>query len=96
LRALVARTVCVLRDQKYKRFERVTDRNEKLAKDADTSLSTIQRIAEGAVDIQLDTLYRIAMALDVKPQDLLTPFHTARSPIELVQHPEEARALQRR
>lgn len=86
----------MLRDQKYKHLEKVTDRNEKLAKDADTSLSTVQRIAEGAVDIQLDTLYRIAMALDVRPQDLLTPFHTARSPVELAQHPEEARTLQRR
>jgi transcriptional regulator with XRE-family HTH domain len=97
LRGLVAQTVCVLRDRKYRRFDNVTDRNERLAKDADTSLSTIQRIAEGAVDVQLDTLYRIAMALDARPQDLLTPFLTAKPPVDLGStHPEEVRSLHRR
>lgn len=75
----------------------MTDRNERLAKDADTSLSTIQRIAEGAVDVQLDTLYRIAMALEAKPQDLVTPFYTVKPISEQpASRPEEVRTLQRR
>lgn len=82
LRALVARTVTMLRDRKYQQLDNVTARNRGLAKDADVSFSTIQRICSGEVGATVDMLDSIATALEVRPQDLLTPFFAARPPAE--------------
>lgn len=89
LRALVARTVVQLRDRKYKTLPTVTDRNRALAKEADVSLSTIQRIVDGDAGASVDTLDDLAKALEVRPQDLLTPYFAATPATELEQSIEQ-------
>lgn len=78
----MARTVTTLRDRKYHALPNVTARNRKLAKDADVSLSTIQRIVDGDVGASVDTLYSLADTFNVRPQDLLTPFFGATNPAD--------------
>lgn len=51
--------------------------NKALAKLADTTLSQIQRVVKGESAARLDTIERIAKALEVRPQDLLTPYFVA-------------------
>jgi transcriptional regulator with XRE-family HTH domain len=86
----------MLRDRKYKDCSTVTDRNRALAKAADVSLSTIQRILEAEAGATVDTLDSLAAALEVRPQDLLTPYFAA-NPIEVAQDEHRApERLQRR
>jgi DNA-binding Xre family transcriptional regulator len=97
LRELVARTVILLRDRKYRALPTVTDRNKALAKDADVSLSTIQRIVDAQAGASVDTLDSLAKALEVRPQDLLTPYFAASNmSLEIPQEPERLRRRQSR
>lgn len=93
---LVARTVELLRDQKYRSLPLVTDRNRALAKDADVTLSTIQRIVGAETGATVDTLDALASALGCRPQDLLTPYFGAQAPVGFAEISPERRALQRR
>lgn len=70
---VVAENVQRLRDVVYSDLATVTERNKELAKRADTSFSQIQRITSRQVVPGVDLIERIALALGVRPQDLLTP-----------------------
>jgi transcriptional regulator with XRE-family HTH domain len=68
--------VAALRDQhkKYKDLPNPTARNRMLAKDADVSPSQIHRVINKKLGPSIDVIERIADALGVRPQDLLTPY----------------------
>ena len=55
--------------QKLRKEARLTQ--EELANDSDIPLSQIGRIERGEVNTTISTLYVIAKALDVKPENLL-------------------------
>jgi transcriptional regulator with XRE-family HTH domain len=76
LRAHLAQNVSVLRDRhrRYKVLPNATARNKALAKDADVSPSQIHRIIKADLGASIDIVERIATALEVRPQDLLTPY----------------------
>lgn len=76
LRSHLAVNVASLRDhhRKYRQLPNPTARNRQLAKDADVSPSQIHRIIEGQLGASIDIVERIAAALEVRPQDLLTPY----------------------
>lgn len=74
LRAHLATTVRILRDRKYRALPNVTARDTQLAKDADVSRSQIQRIIQGQLGASVDIIEALAAALEIRPQDLLTPY----------------------
>ena len=76
LRAHLAKNVAGLRDQhhRFRTFPTVTARNRELAKCADVSLSQVQRIVAQTLGVSIDIIEALATALDVRPQDLLTPY----------------------
>ncbi len=73
IRGFLATNVTALRDRKYG-GPSVTARNRKLAEKADTTLSQIQRVLSMELGTSIDLIARLARALDVRPQDLLTPY----------------------
>lgn len=76
LRQHLAANVVALRDQlhKYRHLPNVTGRNRQLAKDADVSPSQVHRVIKGDLGASIDIVERLAAALEVRPQDLLTPY----------------------
>ncbi len=97
LRSHLGANVGRLRDnhKKYRELPNVTARNQALAKDADVSPSQIHRITNGQLGASIDLVERIAAALDVRPQDLLTPYFVVQNvekPLDL----QAPRELQRR
>lgn len=74
IRGVLAHNVTVLRDRAYAAKPSVTSKNKALAKDADTTLSQIQRILSGELGTSVDLIARLARALQVRPQDLLVPY----------------------
>lgn len=81
LRTHVAKNVVALRDQhkKYKDLPNPTARNKMLAKDADVSPSQVFRVTNGRLGPSVDIIERLAEALNVRPQDLLTPYFVRES-----------------
>lgn len=77
IRAILASNVRALRDHSYRAHPTDTSRNRALARDADTTLSQIQRILAGSVGIGIDLLEAIAQVFGVRPQDLITPYFAA-------------------
>lgn len=75
LRRFLAGNVVALRDRKYPALPNITARNKQLAEDADVSPSQVHRVIEGSLGASIDIVERLAMALDVRPQDLLTPYY---------------------
>jgi transcriptional regulator with XRE-family HTH domain len=75
---LLAQTVETLRDQRYEKLPNPTARNRQLAKDADVSSSQIERVIAGTLGTSVDTIDALAKALDVRPQDLLTPYFASK------------------
>jgi hypothetical protein len=102
LRQFLAANVMALRDRhpRYKALPNITARNRLLAADADVSPSQVYRVIEGSLGASIDIVERLAMALDVRPHDLLTPyFHRSteaadKPPTRPVR--QEIRELQRR
>jgi transcriptional regulator with XRE-family HTH domain len=78
-----------LRDasQKYAELENDTGKNRALAKDADTTLSQIQRVLNQQVSPGIDLVERIANAFGVRPQDMLTPYFGATATTIAVEAP---------
>lgn len=74
IRQTVADNIATLRDIKYASIPTLTGRNRKLAKDADTSLSQIQRILSRDVGVSIDMLEPIAAVFQASPADLITPY----------------------
>lgn len=74
---ILGQNVRGLRDQRYARLPHDTARNKALAKDADTTLSQIQRVIAGEVAVGVDLVEALATALGVRPHDLLTPYLAA-------------------
>jgi transcriptional regulator with XRE-family HTH domain len=80
VRAILASNLKALRDQHYRELDTPTARNKALARDADTTLSQIQRILKSQVGTGVDQLESLAQVFGVKPQDLITPYFTAETP----------------
>lgn len=75
IRGVVAQNVIALRDKKFSKLPNETKRNEALAEiSKPTSKSQIQRITKQKLGTSVDTLELLAAALEVRPQDLLTPY----------------------
>lgn len=69
-----------LRDIVYAELPNDTARNKQLARDADTTLSQVQRIVDLKLATGVDVVQRLADALGVRPPDLLTPYY--RPPVD--------------
>lgn len=80
VRAILASNLKALRDQHYRELDTPTARNKALARDADTTLSQIQRILNSEVGTGIDLLEALAHVFSVKPQDLITPYFSADPP----------------
>lgn len=74
---ILAQNVRILRDQQYAHLPHITARNKALAKDADTTLSQVQRVIAGEVATGVDIVESLAEALHKRPHDLLTPYLVA-------------------
>lgn len=75
IRGVIAQNVAALRDKKFSKLPSETKRNEALAEiSKPTSKSQIQRITKQKLGTSVDTLELLAAALEVRPQDLLTPY----------------------
>ncbi len=74
IQGVVADNVKKLRDLKFADLPNETARNRKLAQDAGTTLSQIQRIILQTLSPGVDMIERLAAALDARPQDMLTPY----------------------
>lgn len=76
MRAFLSQNVLVLRDshRRYKELPNATAKNRALAKDADISPSQVFRVLEGQLGASIDVVESLARALEVRPQDLLTPY----------------------
>lgn len=74
IRGVLASNVTVLRDKRYDGCPSVTAKTKALAAAADTTVSQIQRILSCELGTSLDLVARLARALGVRPQDLLTPY----------------------
>jgi hypothetical protein len=100
LRLFLSDNVAALRDRKYPALPNITARNKQLAADADVSPSQVHRVIEGSLGASIDIVERLAMALDVRPQDLLTPYfaHSTEAKEPLTTRPvrPQLRELQRR
>ncbi len=71
---ILAWNVKNLRDRAYAGLPHETARNKALAKDADTTLSQIQRILACELAAGIDMIEALATALHVQPKELLTPY----------------------
>ena len=76
LRTVLAQNVVALRDshRRYKELPHQTAKNEALAKDADLSPSQVFRVTVAQLGASIDVVEALARALEVRPQDLLTPY----------------------
>lgn len=74
IREFLAANVAALRDIKFASRASVTAKNRALAEAADTTLSQIQRVLSSELGTSIDLIARMARALKVRPQDLLTPY----------------------
>lgn len=74
IQGVLADNVRKLRDRKWAALPHETARNRELAKKAGTVLAQIQRILNLELAPGVDMLEQLAGALDVRPQDLVTPF----------------------
>lgn len=75
IRGIVAQNVSQLRDHRLAHLPNVTARNRELARKCwPTSLSQVQRIIAQDLGTSVDHIERLAAALEVRPQDLLTPY----------------------
>lgn len=74
IQGVLADNVRKLRDRKYAALPHETARNRALAKDAHTVLAQIQRILNLSLAPGVDMIENLATALEVRPQDLLTPY----------------------
>lgn len=81
IQGILAANVRDLRERKYNALPTATAQQRALAKNAQTTLSQVQRIEAGTVAPGVDMLELLANALDVRPQDLVTPYF-ARAPLE--------------
>jgi len=88
-------------DHAYRHLPNKTARERALAKDAGLAPSQIQRIIKGQVGASIDHIEWLSMALEVRPQDLLTPHFgqsvIARqrdSPMDITQQEAESAAGQ--
>lgn len=81
IQGILGSNVRDLRERKHRGLPNPTAQQRALAKDAQTSLSQIQRIEAGALAPGIDMLELLANALEVRPQDLVTPYF-ARIPAE--------------
>ena len=77
IQQVLAENVRALRDRKYREAPHETAANKLLARASDTSMSQIQRILALEVAPGVDVVERIALAFDVRPQDMLTPYFAA-------------------
>jgi hypothetical protein len=78
LRFVLASNVAALLPIVFSALPDITSRQRALAKNAHTSLSTIQRICDGQVGATIDTIEFIARALNTTVTDLLTPSDATR------------------
>lgn len=78
LRRHLADNVSGLRDIKYGSEMSETARNKALAREADISLSQVQRIINCELGASIDYLEALAKALETRPQDLVTPYFASR------------------
>lgn len=74
IRKYLADNVAALRDKQFSTRLSVTARNNALAKESKTTLSQIQRVLSAELGTSIDLIARMAHALKVRPQDLLTPY----------------------
>ena len=81
LRIYLADNVRKLRDAQYAKLPNETKRNHALAKDADCSFSSIQRLLSGGTGPSIDTIELVAIALNVRPQELITPYMGIVTPV---------------
>lgn len=93
LRRHLSDNIAALRDFKYKDLPNETQRNKALAKATDTTISQIQRIIKCELGISIDWLEPLAAALDTRPQDLVTPYFSARLTAEPIQLSSRRRRL---
>ena len=84
----LAQNVIALRDRKYQDLPNESAMNEALGKECHCAKEQIRRITNGALDTGIDMLEYLAIALDTRPQDLVTPFFAAKYTSE-VKHPPE-------
>ncbi len=75
LRRLFAANVTAMIDHRYPmtKYRTASKQQDEFAKDVGVSWSTIQRKISGKAGGTLDVLADLAVALDVKPHDLLDP-----------------------
>ena len=101
VQGILAENVRKLRDVAYPALPNVTSRNKALAKDAETTLSQVQRVLDQRVAVGIDLVERLANAFNVMPQDLLTPYftqkqsadRTAQVPFNAAPSPAEGQSL---
>lgn len=75
IRGVLAQNLVALRDRKWAHLPNATKRNAALAALCKpTSPSQIHRIASQLLGTSIDLLERLAQALEVRPQDLITPY----------------------
>ncbi len=74
IRGVLAHNVTLLRDKRFDGGASTTAKTKALAAAADTTVSQIQRILSCELGTSLDLVARLARALGVRPQDLLTPY----------------------
>lgn len=74
IRKYLADNVVALRDKEFARLLSVTAKNNALAGASKTTLSQIQRVLSMELGTSIDLIARMAHALKVRPQDLLTPY----------------------
>jgi hypothetical protein len=75
IRGVLAQNLIALRDRKFPHLPNATKRNFALAeKCKPTSPSQIHRITTQQLGTSVDTLELLAAALEVRPQDLITPY----------------------
>jgi hypothetical protein len=86
IRWILAHNIVTLRDKKFQGLPNATKRNQALAELVKpTSKSQIQRIIAQKLGTSIDLLERLAAVLDVRPQDLLTPYFIKSVPSSHVQ-----------
>lgn len=74
IRKYLADNVAALRDKQFSHLLSVTAKNNALAEGSKTTLSQIQRVLSTELGTSIDLIARMAHALHVRPQDLLTPY----------------------
>lgn len=75
IRAIFARNVKGLRDERFPKLRTDTAKNLALAKAAGTTLSQVQRILARTLGTSIDLVESLAGVFGVRPQDLLTPYY---------------------